>query len=414
MSVYLPPDCRTWRYRFRFRKLPHAGSTGQASRKDALVWEDAYRSRLRREHAEAELRKAQGLDAVAPEDSPRLAIWASVYLAHVDQLVAKGKITRPERVRDLLRVVLRFWGAKPSPSNVKNPPVEGEPYHDLRLLDVITEPDWIERFEAWMEQRGRAGQTKDQYRSTLSQMYKLALQPRWRKKTGIQFNPFAGISRDGSGTRDVTIAPADLRRLLAHASYHVRLTVAIGALAPKLRLANILGLRWSVNVDPDLRFITVAQHKTVNKTRRPLVIPITEQLRTILVDARTRDTPRVRVPGEDYIVTYRGKPIAQIRGGLRGAAEAAGLTYGRFRENGLTFHTLRHTAATLLAELDVAEGKRKAVMGHERMETTQRYTHLRPVHETGPLEQLSEVLPITDLVTQSWKRVRRQAVELLS
>jgi site-specific recombinase XerC len=78
----------------------------------------------------------------------------------------------------------------------------------------------------------------------------------------------------------------------------------------------------------------------------------------------------------------------------------AGLPYGRFVDDGVTFHTLRHTAATILAELEVSESKRKAeTMGHRHMMTTQKYTHLRPMRSRPIVEALSAVLPISDLVT---------------
>ena len=106
-------------------------------------------------------------------------------------------------------------------------------------------------------------------------------------------------------------------------------------------------------------------------------------------------------------VTYHQRPVRTIRGGLRGACETAGVPYGRARDDGATFHALRHTAATILAELDVAEKKRQAVMGHAHLATTQHYTHLRPVHEVAPLELLSTALPVEDLVTVAWTRARR-------
>ena len=50
-------------------------------------------------------------------------------------------------------------------------------------------------------------------------------------------------------------------------------------------------------------------------------------------------------------------------GGDRGAADRAGLVYGRGR-NGITFHVIRHTIATMLAErADIQEGMRKELMG---------------------------------------------------
>jgi len=55
----------------------------------------------------------------------------------------------------------------------------------------------------------------------------------------------------------VTISVEDLRGWLKNASYHIRLAVAIAALAPKLRLANVLALTWQEHIDPDFHFITV-------------------------------------------------------------------------------------------------------------------------------------------------------------
>jgi hypothetical protein len=143
------------------------------------------------------------------------------------------------------------------------------------------------------------------------------------------------------------------------------------------------------------------QHKTAVKTRRPLVVPISDQLRAVLKDAQQR------APGR-YVVSFRGKPVKSIRGGLQAAAKAAGVPYGRALENGITFHTLRHTAATILAELDVSEAKRRSAMGHRHLATTQKYTHLRPMHEVPTFEALSAALPIADLVMEPWRRASRK------
>ena len=391
MTVFKPKDCRTYRYSFYVNKTRYTGSTKLAKKKAA----DKFVERMR-EQLELE---AAGLATPPPPVSPRFSDWAEVYYAH-----AAKTVTRPERIFDLLKVILRFWGEPPSGTDPTHPRIEGEPYHNLRLHDAITRPEWIAEFEDWMDRRGVAGQTKNQYRSALRQMYRLALQPRWRATTGIQTNPIDGIYRDRPGQRDVTITREELRAILSRASYHVRLAIAIGALAPKLRLDNILSLQWTVNVDRSLSFITVYEHKTAAKTTRPLVTPISAQLRAILEDARRRSA-------SPCVVTYKTKPIHSIRGGVAAAVRAAGLPYGRARRDGITFHTLRHTAATILAELDVSEGKRKAVMGHRHVATTQKYTHLRPVHERDPIERLSSELRIDDLVMQPWRRASRKPVQ---
>ena len=163
----------------------------------------------------------------------------------------------------------------------------------------------------------------------------------------------------------------------------------------------MLALRWQEHIDPDFRFITVHRHKTVKALHRPQVVPISDQLRLILRDARQRT--------HTHVVEYRQRPVKTIRGGLRLAVERAGLPFGR-AIGGATFHTLRHTAASLLAELGEPEAIRKEVMGHRNIATTQRYTHLRPVHEIPAHERLADAVPIADLVTVARKRASGKGV----
>ena len=92
--------------------------------------------------------------------------------------------------------------------------------------------------------RGRCSspQTRNHYRSVLRGLYRTALLPAYRVASGVIQNPFRDVPRESVVERTVTISLEDLRSWLAHASYHVRLAVAIAALAPKLRLANVLAL----------------------------------------------------------------------------------------------------------------------------------------------------------------------------
>lgn len=45
-------------------------------------------------------------------------------------------------------------------------------------------------------------------------------------------------------------------------------------------------------------------------------------------------------------------------------------------------------------------------MGHRNIATTQRYTHLRPVHEIPAHEQLAETVPIGGLHGDAEARIR--------
>lgn len=382
MSVFREKDRRCFRYEFQFKGKTYKGSTGQITREDAEAFEFAAKQKLHRQ--------AGGL--IDLRDAPAFSVWSGVYYTHKAE--GKHKVKRPEQIDVLVRVALQFFGQRPTdPTKV----AARAPYHDLTLADPIVEPDWLDRFEDWMTAQNFSGSHCNHLRTQISGMYRVAMLPRFRKVTGVTMNPMVGVPRDRRVSRHVTLTLEQIATWIASAGYHIRLALAIAALAPKLRVANILALRWDEHVDRTLTRIVVRDHKT-DSSGRPLVAMISKQLRAILEDARGRSSA-------PWIVAYRKKQLRHIHGGVKAAAERAGIPYGRGRVDGATFHTIRHAMASLFAQMPaLTEPRRAALMAHDNIQTTQIYTHLNPVTELEPLEALSAQLPIVDLVTQSWRR----------
>lgn len=374
MTTFRHPKGKTFRYDFRWKGRRYTGNTDQLTKEDADLVEADIKKRLRQQ--------AWGIAPIDRFRTPSFTEWAGHYYER-----QATRVTRPDLQLRTLRMVLAFWGTKPT----KEPPVEGGPYHNLRLADPIADPEWIEKFERWMETRRISGSTKNSYRSALCGMYKLAMRPAWRKRTNVTANPFAGIERDAGRSRSVTVTVEELQAWIVAASVHVRLALAIAALAPKLRKASILALRWDRHFDPALTFITTDQHKTIRSSGQPQVVPIDPQLRAILEPFREA-AKAARTP---YVITFRGKPVKDIKTAVKGSAGRAGLVYGR---HAVSFHTVRHTMATMLAELGVPEKQRQMVMGHAELATTQRYTHLRPIHEREPHAALSQAVRLQEVV----------------
>jgi integrase len=407
MTVYKPPRRRTFDYDFWFHGKRYVGNTKQTTQREAEAVEAKVKERLRQE--------AGGIAVPQREDSPFIRDFAELFLAHKTKT-----LSRPEALGDILPVVLQFWGA---PDDPKTEPTLERPYHNLRLCDPITDPDWVLKYEAWLasrlDRRGRpmSNQSKNHYRGLMRRMYACAMLPEYRKRTGVAMNPFAGVPNEPTVSRDVTVTKTQLRTWLKHASYHIRLAVAIGALAPKLRERNILELQWA-HIEPDPRttrfnaktphYIKVARHKTVRRIGRPLVSPVSAQLLRILRDAWQR------TPASEFVVTYRGVPVRDINGGVRASIEAAGLPYGRDLTDaeghaiGITFHTLRHTATTLLSDKLADPMQLMDAAGHVDMSTTMNYRHSRPRHQKPAVEHLSRSLPIEDLVTAPHRRAKRK------
>jgi transcriptional regulator with XRE-family HTH domain len=116
-----------------------------------------------------------------------------------------------------------------------------------------------------------------------------------------------------------------------------------------------------------------------------------------------------RHPSEDLVVVYRtGQQLHDITGGVKAAAKAAKIPYGRGREDGATFHTLRHIAATLMSEDEADPLKLKDAMGHGDIRTTLKYRHRKPAKQRPTFERLAGRLKLVSAVTKGATRARRK------
>lgn len=366
-------------YDFELFGQRHKGSTKQVTPAAAQLFEDRLKEDLRR--------RRQGLP---PEHglltTPRFTDWAEDFYD-----IMERRVRRADRVDFLIRSVLRFWGARPEPGG-KIPIDATAPYHDLRLGDVIRDPFWLERFEEWMRERVKSAQTRNHYRSCVSMMFKIASKPKYRQETNVFMNPATGFDRERTRPRRVSLNADQVRRWVEAASPHVRLAIAIGELAPKLRLGSILSLEWDRHVNLEARTITVWEHKTVDATGEPMVVPISDQLLRILTAERKAH------PHRAFVVMYQGRRLKSIQSGVREALLRANLPWGRQRENGITFHTLRHTAVTELLRQDTSLAKTKDAIGHENIHTTMGYGHMNVEDEREQAEVLSKSFALEDLV----------------
>lgn len=368
-----------YHYDFWYRNKRYRGSTEQADRDDAAQVESDLKTKLRQE--------ARGIVRFDPNDSPLIADFVEVHIK------AKAKkLKRVDLLLRTLRMCMAFWGAKP-----RKKPVEGGLYHDLRLADPLRDPSWLEQFEAWMDARGIEGSTKNSYISAMSQLYQTALRPRYRAKTGVDRNPFADVERNQTNVRVVDATVADLHAWINAASPHLRLALIIGGLAHKLRMEQVLALRFDKHIDRDLSHIRFAEFKTqtLKRSKPDQVTVISKDLRIVL------EAVKKARPGVQHVITFRGKPVVSIDTAAAGAAKRAGLKYGMV-DGGLTFHALRKIANTELARAGVPELLLAAAAGHKDPQTTRKhYTQMPTKDEAAVVELLSERLQLRQLAEQA-------------
>jgi site-specific recombinase XerD len=176
------------------------------------------------------------------------------------------------------------------------------------------------------------------------------------------------------------LSPEEVGRLLEAApgpglKYKAALSIAYGA---GLRAGEVMMLRVS-DIDSKRMLIRVEQGKG-RKDRHAMLSPqLLELLRAWWRQCRSQSW---LFPGQDPLLPLTTRQLNRV---CHMAAAAAGLG------SWVSPHTLRHSFATHLLESSIDVRVIQVLLGHAKLETTARYTHvatnvLRAV--TSPLDRL--------------------------
>jgi site-specific recombinase XerD len=179
------------------------------------------------------------------------------------------------------------------------------------------------------------------------------------------------------------LPPEDVLRLLEAApnpKSKAALSVAYGA---GLRAMEIVALK-TTDIDSQRMLLRVEQ----GKGRKDRFAMLSPQLLELLRDWYRIARPRLYMfPGRDKIGPMTPRQLNRI---CHMAAELAGLP------SWIAPHTLRHSFATHLLEQNIDVRVIQVLLGHAKLDTTARYTHvatniIRQV--MSPLDRLSPLLP---------------------
>lgn len=187
----------------------------------------------------------------------------------------------------------------------------------------------------------------------------------WAKKKGwIGEAPFIWRPEQAP-PRDRWLTRAEANRLIkaAHAP-HVRLFITL-ALTTAGRTSAILGLTWS-RVDMENGRINLNDTDIVTAANKGRArVPINKTAMAALTVARKAAMTR-------FVIEFGGDRVKSIRKGFEAACARAKL-------KGVTPHTLRHTAATWMAQDGVDMRRIAGYLGHTSTATTERiYAHHHP------------------------------------
>lgn len=210
----------------------------------------------------------------------------------------------------------------------------------------------------------RSGPTVNRYRMAMQSAIRFARQKRLLPRGWT--SPFKDIPQHKENPGKVRfLSPEEEQRLMDAARLQgwvllpllIRLAIVTG-----LRRGALLALRWR-----DLILDETEPRIIIDRTKNgdAHVSPITPDL--VVEFKRMR---RIRTEDGDLIFTgkYRDQPH-DFRHGFNAACKLAGLT-------GVTFHTLRHTSCSRLAQAGVDILAIAEHAGHRSLTMTRRYSHL--------------------------------------
>ncbi|HEY3756228.1 MAG TPA: site-specific integrase [Opitutaceae bacterium] len=225
-------------------------------------------------------------------------------------------------------------------------------------------------------------------------------QSAWRDGL-LSDNPAAKVStlKSAEGTRRPFTLP-ELKRLLAAASVEWRGMILAGFYTGQ-RLKDVASLTWR-NVDLTGNQIQLS----TSKTGRRQVLPIATPLRAYLDELPAGDDPDAPLFPSLYPKATKdggSSPLSQQFYSLLSAAnlapargpkrESTGKGRSAPRErNAVSFHSLRHTATSLLKAAGVSEAVTRDIIGHESAEISRHYTHTEESAKRDAVNKLPDLL----------------------
>ena len=210
-------------------------------------------------------------------------------------------------------------------------------------MDAIGSDD-IDSLISHLEDEGRADATINRYQSAINVFLNWCLQRGYRTK------PLPPLDwREESQGRIRWLTYQEEAQMLKHTKGPVSKLIKV-AIETGLRASELLNLGENGDITPEWI------HLWKTKNRSPRSVPISIETYRLLKSLL-----------EDGMPTY-----ATLRHEWDRAAKAIGL----HNDPEFVFHICRHTYATRLVEANVNLTVIQRLMGHKRIETTQRYAHV--------------------------------------
>jgi integrase len=207
-----------------------------------------------------------------------------------------------------------------------------------------------------------------------------------------------GLLKKVAGTSRRPFTLDELRRVLEAASEEWRSLVLFGLYTGQ-RLGDLARLTWQ-NIDLAAQEIQVTTAKTGRLVRIPIAAPLLAHIETLPAG----DNPKAPLhPKAAALATVNGSTLSRQFGellanlGLREAGtghEAKEDGKGRASRRGkseVSFHSLRHTATSLMKNAGISPAIVQDIIGHDSAEMSAHYTHVEHAAKANALASLPDL-----------------------
>jgi integrase len=201
---------------------------------------------------------------------------------------------------------------------------------------------------------------------------------------------------DRAERRPFTIT--ELKRIMTQATGEWKGLILFGIYTGQ-RLKDIARLTWN-NIDTEneeLRFVTA-------KTGRRMVVPLASVLLAHLQTMPAGDDPSTPLFPESHAIASKEGSDSRLSQQFQALLVAAGMATERTKDetgkgrslrrtvSEISFHSLRHTATSLLKNAGVPEAVAMDIIGHDSEAISRHYTHIETKTKRAALQKLPSIL----------------------
>jgi integrase len=260
---------------------------------------------------------------------------------------------------------------------------------DLEWLEPATINDWLNRLMKQVTPN-----TAGNHLKRLSQAFSEAVKFRYLKENPC--SPISAPTESHKPEKEV-FTQGQMESLLRIAEKEWVGVILLGYYA-ELRLGDAVSLRWK-DVDLNTKWIFITPEKT-RRLEKSVLIPMHHKLHEYLMSLDCSDDPEAfvhpalaekKVPGKSGLSLSFSRLVAKagIKSRLLRPHKNTEMPTRSHKVRSLTFHSLRHTATSCLANKRVPADIRMKLAGHSDKAVHARYTH----HEEQVLREAIEMLP---------------------